>query len=515
MTRPEALYARAQARHGPLRLSTQLFQAIGALPDTFKSFAFGTFLLFYYNQVLGLSALKASWAISAALIIDAAIDPIVGSFSDNLRTRLGRRHPLMYASAVPLSLGLLLAFVPPSGWTGGPLTIWLFATVVLTNISMSLFIVPWTALYAEFSDDYAERTAIVTWRYAIGALGGVLAFYLTYKYVFPNSAAFRVGQLNPHGYHLFGPVVAMAVLVSVIVTTHLTRREVPYLLQPIATTPRFGLMRVLRELGSTLKNREFLILFTGAFITAGVSGTSDTLSIYLQTYFWGLTSAQLQWFGIAIAGAVLGFATVGPLERLIDKRPLLMVCFGLLVFDYVGMILLRLAHVLPANGDPRLLIILVSNETVRNWLGTLLGIMFASMIADTLDLQELRTGRRQEGIFAAALAFSGKATGGVGALVAGFLLERVIRWPSSVNLSHLDPALVVRLGVVGGVLTPIFFVIPLLLGFSYRITRASHAKVRAQLAELRAAHGGPPKGEADELANEMAVLSPSHLRAEP
>lgn len=515
MTRPEALYARAQARSGPLTRSTQLFQAIGALPDTFKSFAFGTFLLFYYNQVLGLSALKASWAISAALIIDAAIDPIVGSFSDSLKTRLGRRHPLMYASAVPLSLGLLLVFTPPSSLAGAGLLAWLFATVVLTNVSLSFFVVPWTALYAEFSDDYAERTAIVTWRYAIGALGGVLAFFLTYKFIFPNTAAFRVGQLNPHGYHLFGPVLGLAVLASIILTTHLTRREIPHLLQPIAATPRFGLMRVLRELGSSLRNREFLILFTGAFITAGISGTSDTLSIYLQTYFWGLTSAQLQWFGLAIAGAVLAFLTVGPLERLLDKKPLLMVCMGLLTLDYVAMIFLRLAGVLPANGHRSLLIILVTNETVRAWLQTLLGIMFASMIADTLDLQELRTGRRQEGIFAAALAFSGKATGGVGALIAGFLLESIIRWPAHADPGRLEPHMVVKLGVVGGVLAPLLFVLPLSLGFAYRITRASHAKVRAELDVRRAAHAAPAPGGLDDLALEMAVVPPSHLRSEP
>jgi Na+/melibiose symporter-like transporter len=508
----EPLYSRASPRTGRLKLSTQLFQAIGALPDTFKSFAFGTFLLFYYNQVLGLSALKASWAISAALIIDAAIDPMVGSFSDNLRTRLGRRHPLMYASAIPLSLGLLLSFVPPQGLSGAPLTAWLFGAVVLTNISMSLFIVPWTALYAEFSDDYAERTAIVTWRYAIGALGGVISFYLTYKFIFPNTPAFRVGQLNPHGYRVFGPVLALAVLASIIVTTHLTRREIPHLLQPVARTPRFRFMRVARELGATLKNREFLILFVGSFVAAGVSGTSDTLSIYLQTFFWGLTSAQLQWFGMAVLGAVVAFLTVGPLERLIDKKPLLMVCFALLIIDYIGMIGLRLSRILPPNGDPRLLLILVTNETVRAWLSTLLGIMFASMLADTLDLQELRTGRRQEGIFAAALAFSGKATGGVGALIAGFLLESVIRWPEKVDARHLDPALVVRLGVMGGVVVPLLYIGPLLLGFAYRVTRKSHAKVRAELDTRRAARVAA--AEPDHLALEMAVLPPSQIVAE-
>src|SRR4029453_19413708 len=97
-------YARAKTRSGLLPLSTKFYQGIGALPDTFKNFAFSTFLLFYYNQVLGIRAMLASVAIMVALTTHALTDPIVGSFSDNLRSRLGRRHPLMYAASLPLGV---------------------------------------------------------------------------------------------------------------------------------------------------------------------------------------------------------------------------------------------------------------------------------------------------------------------------------------------------------------------------------------------------------------------------
>jgi len=73
---------------------------------------FSTFLLFYYNQVLGVRAVLASVAIMVALVVDALTDPMVGSFSDNLRSRLGRRHPLMYAASVPLGVFLYLVFSP-------------------------------------------------------------------------------------------------------------------------------------------------------------------------------------------------------------------------------------------------------------------------------------------------------------------------------------------------------------------------------------------------------------------
>ena len=60
------------------------------------------------------------------------------------------------------------------------------------------------------------------------------------------------------------------------------------------------------------------------------------------------------------------------------------------------------------NGNPNLLYILISNEIVRAAAGTIVRIMFVSMMADTLDKQELETGRRQEGVFSSALSFAGK-----------------------------------------------------------------------------------------------------------
>ncbi|MFM8356815.1 MAG: MFS transporter, partial [Gammaproteobacteria bacterium] len=126
-------YVRARTRVGTLPLSTRLFQGLGALPDTWKNFAFNTFLLFYYNQVLGLTASLASAAIMIALIVDAITDPLVGSWSDSFRSRLGRRHPFMYASALPLGVSLYLAFSPPDGLSETGLFVWLTVFAVLVR----------------------------------------------------------------------------------------------------------------------------------------------------------------------------------------------------------------------------------------------------------------------------------------------------------------------------------------------------------------------------------------------
>ena len=485
MSSSEETYQRARIRVGKVPISTKAFQAVGATTESLKGFAFGTFLLLYYNQILGVSAFKASAAIAVGLIIDAAFDPLIGSFSDGLKTRLGRRHLLMYLSAAPIGLGLYLSFSPPHGLSENLLLAWLFGSVVLTNISMSLFVIPWTALYAEFSDDYAERTTIVTWRYAVGTILTVAFTLAAYSFIFPKTQAYHFGQLNPHAYALFAPVVALATVATILVTTELTRRDIPYLLQPVNKTPRFSLLRVWRDIASTFTNRNFLILFAGALLYAGIDGTTGTLSIYMSTYFWGLSTEQLRWFTLSAAGAFAGFAALGVIGRLFDKKLVLLVSFAALCIDGMGVIGLRLLHLLPPNGSPILLAILVANDTLRSFLGVLLGIMFVSMLADTIDVQELNTGRRQEGIFSAALAFSGKATAGVGAIIAGFMLENMVHWPVHADPRTIDPNIVTRLGLVAGVIVPLLLVIPFTLGTRYSITRAAHTRIREELDRRR------------------------------
>jgi GPH family glycoside/pentoside/hexuronide:cation symporter len=507
----ESLYSRVRTRVGKVPITTKIFQAVGALPEGLKNFGFSTFLLLYYNQILGLGAFKASVAIATALIIDAAMDPLIGSFSDSLKTRLGRRHLLMYVSAIPIGIGLFLVFSPPAGLSEALLLLWLFATVVFTHVSMSLFVVPWTALYAEFSEDYAERTVIVTWRYAIGLTGMLVFTIVTWKLIFHGTPAFKVGQLNPNAYGHFAPVVALCATAAVLVTTHLTRREIPFLLQPVSATPRFSFLRVWRDVASTFSNRDFLVLFLGALTTAAITGTLDALGIYMSTFFWGLTSEKLVWFSLTAVGALLAFLTLSLVERIFDKKALLLATFALLVIDGMGVTGLRLMNILPANGSSTLLVILVCNDTVRAYLGTVLGIMFASMLADTLDVQELATGKRQEGVFAAALSFSGKATAGVGAMVAGFMLQYVIRWPAHANPATIDPHIVIRMGLTAGVLVPALLIVPLMLGAQYRITRAKHMITRQELDRRRAASpAAQPDIDIDGLDLEMAIAPPSH-----
>ena len=479
-----ATYARLKERGGPVPVSTKLYQGTGSWPDTFKNFAFNTFLLFYYSQVLGIPASLASLAMGIALVMDAVSDPVVGSFSDNLRSRLGRRHPLMYAAALPLAFSLWGTFAPPAGLGEVALFCWLLFFTISTRVALTFFLVPWSAMFAEFTDDYVERTTIVTYRYALGWAGGIAFTFLTWSFIFPATEAYPIGQLNPDAYRVFAPVLGLTVGLAVLFTTHMTRREVPYLYQP-GQASRFRFRVVLREVLLALENRNFLRIFMAVLIGAVIAGTAGAFDLYMATYFWGFSGEDLRWLAFAVIGAIAAFGAVYPLQRRYDKRTLLV--GGLVLNMFFGMLFvsLRLLDVLPANGEPLLLVLYLVNATVRVAIGTVLGIAFVSMLADTLDDQELDTGRRQEGVFSSAISFSAKATAGFGIVIGGFILDYVIRFPRGEEPSRIAQETIVYLGVVDGLVMPLLGAIPIYLVAKYTLTRERHAEIRREIDARR------------------------------
>ena len=479
-------YASAQQRQGQVPIAVKVFQGIGAIPNSLKNFAFASFLLLYYDRVLGMPAAWASGALFIALLIDAVSDPMVGSWSDNFRSKLGRRHTFMFASVVPLGLAIFALFSPPQGLSDVGLFGWLLTFTIATRVSMTFFEVPWNALFAEFSADYAERSVIVSYRVLIGVIGNVSFVFLIYTFVFSSSAAYPVGQLNPDSYPLFAMVLGICVAVPALATTLLTRNQVPFLLQPQETS-RFSLRGSLAEVRLALGNRQFRVLFLSVLFSFVLGGTNAAFEIYMRTYFWGLTSEGLRWFALGTLGALLVLGVVPWLQRRFDKKRILVGALFLLVFDGVVLVSLRFLDVLPANGEPLLLWLLVGNAIFRAGLGALVLIMFTSMLADLLDAQELHTGRRQEGVFMSSISFSTKATSGVGLLIAGLLLENVIGFPEGgAAAAMVSDASVIRLGVIDSIILPMFYVFPFVfLARGYRLTRESHEEVQRQLKLVR------------------------------
>ena len=100
----------------PLSRSVLGWYSVGAFPGGVGLLA-GTFIVFYYNQVLGVPGSTVGLAIMAASVFDAITDPIAGAISDRTRSRFGRRHPYMLMCAIPLGIVFYL-HLGPACWLG-------------------------------------------------------------------------------------------------------------------------------------------------------------------------------------------------------------------------------------------------------------------------------------------------------------------------------------------------------------------------------------------------------------
>jgi GPH family glycoside/pentoside/hexuronide:cation symporter len=466
--------------------STKTAFGVGQVAEGVKNAAFNYFLLFYYNQVLGLSGTGAGLALFVATLFDAVTDPMAGSLSDRLRHRWGRRHPFMYASALPLGLSFALLFQPPEGLGQSGLFLWLTAFAVLVRGSMTLYHVPHMALGAELSEDYGERTTIVAFRTGFGLLGIAATVAAAWLYFFRATPAFESGQLDPAVYPAFGIAFGALMALTVLASAWGTHDRIPHLPQPAESQGRLDVRAFVRDYAGALANDSFRPFFIGIVVFFVMRGIQEVLSVHMSTYFWQLRPDQIAVLSLsAFPGFIVGVPFWTFVARYLDKRPSFL-C-GVATFSAMIVLppLLKIAGLWPPHGSPFYLALLAIATGLASF-GAAAGIVMAgSMMADVADEHELSSGRRQEGIFFGALAFAGKSTSGLGGLIAGVGLDR-IGFPVGAEPGTVDPTTVTALGVFYGPGIAIIAIVALVFLSRYRIDRARHRAIMAALLRQRA-----------------------------
>lgn len=477
---PPMQFQRQQRRLGKVPFWTKFAQGFSALPGQHKDWAFSTLLLLYYSQILGLSASLASLALAISLVFDAVSDPMVGAYSDSVRSRLGRRHGLMLASIAPTCISMFALFSPPEGLQGFALASWMLICSISVRVSFTFFAVPWGAIAAELSEDYAERTTIIAYRMLIGGLGGVLFIFFIYS-IFPSNAEYENGLFNPQGYANFAWTISGLMALWMTVSTLATLDQIKFLPQPgnAVQAPSFDDMK--RRVGAALTNLNFRILFVATLIAAAVVGTGQVFDTYMNTFFWGFGTEQLKWMSLSFLGMALSILTVGPLQQRFEKRDIMLAAVTGLTILQILKVTLRFSGWLPENGDPLLLPILVAHACLMVYGYFLFLMMFASMMADVADQQELTNGLRQEGIFSGGISFSGKVTTGVGLVLGGLLLEWVIVFPVGMQPGEVGRDVLTRMAVIDGIVLPALNLVPFVLLLRYELSRAVVADIQLKL----------------------------------
>jgi Na+/melibiose symporter-like transporter len=455
---------------------------LGSFAEGIKSGAFSYFLLFYYNQALGLSGSLAGAALAIALVVDAVTDPLVGSLSDRHRSRWGRRHPFMYGSAVPFALMFYLTFVPPEGLGQTGLFLWLLCFAVATRAALTFYSVPHMTLGAELTPDYDERTTLAAVRSFLSITGGVSVIMAGFAIFFGDD-----GQLDPANYPGFAMTAAIAMVVTILLSGIGTHSYIPRLPKAPEEHVPFSLGRLLLELRRAASLRPFRFILSSMIANAAVMGLLATLATYILTFFWRLEGVTLGvQLSTGMGGGVFGAVIASPIAaRMGSKRNAKIL--GMLWFAFFTSLMVnaRLLGWAPANGDPLLLPLLLAASFIGGLGMGLTSVLGGAMIADVTDEHERVHGNRQEGIYYSAISFVGKATSGLGTLLAGAAIDLVGLDPNA-DPGAVPSAVIDALGIVYGPFVLVLILLPIGLLWGYDIDRERHEQIRREIAEAKA-----------------------------
>ncbi len=472
-----------------LSVPTMLSFGAGEAAGAFKNMAWGVLLLFFYQQIVGVEAWLVGLAIAIAVVMDAITDPLIGTWSDRIRTRWGRRHPMLLVAAAPLAISFVLLFNPPAGMTDLQGFAWLAVFGVLVRASYTFYNIPHLALGAEMADDYDQRSTLFAYSAFVGAMSVAVAYGLITGYYFPTvEGVYDPGFLNPEGYPLMSVTFASVMVVAILVCVAGTRGEIPHLRADQERAP-VQFFTLFNEIWEVLKNASFRAVFLGLLLGSLVGGVEAAFTPFMGIHFWGLTTEDL--FYLAYVGLFafpVSFALIPALTRLLDKRLAVMAPLACWITAVNAPICMRLADVswFPENGSPWVLAIFLAASTVGALAAPIIGATANSMLADVADEHELDTGIRREGVLYSVRAFSAKATAAFGTLFGGILLS-IIEFPEEATRGDVPPETVWNLGLIAGPATSIFSLAALGFYLRYRINRRRHEEIVVALQARRAA----------------------------
>ena len=396
-----------------------------------KNVIFGTWVLLYYNQVLGLEPYLASIALGVSLFFDAISDPLVGVWSDRFKSKLGRRHPFIYASIFPLAFCIWLLFVPPSSYDQTYLFLKLLTLTVCIRLAITFFETPRAALGPELTKDYDRRNTLNAMGLFFGYGGAILIGYVMLEFFLPETSEYMGSRayLNPEGYEKLAYFAGFLTLLLGFVAASSTHKHINDL-HVVSDNLNVDIKKVFREVIETLSNKSWLMIFFGGCLYALFLGLNTGVGNYISIYFWEWTPSDISVFPLAggvsaIIGAIIAVAISQGREK---KNIALFALSATVLISYIPFVLRLIdplfeVQTFPSNGSNALWWIMISHQCVTDVLSVMGWVILISMVFDVVEDSQKKTGRRDEGLFLAGPGLFQKVFSGLGVFILGFVLQ--------------------------------------------------------------------------------------------
>ena len=432
-----------------------------SLGDTASHFVWdmvGFWLLFFYTDIYGISAAAAGTIMLIARFWDMAIDPLIGVISDRTTTRWGKFRPYILFGAIPYAILAILTFTTPNFGEVGKI-IYAGATYVLLMTAYSFINLPYSALGAVMTDDTYERAGLNSYRFIAGFAGQFIV----------TGLALTLSEYFGHGnkaqgfqYTLF--LFAVLSLIFFFITFKTTKERV----KPSKAQQN----SLVEDLKNLFKNPAWVILAIVGIVSFVMFAMQNAAIAYYFKYYLGKENNVQLFNVIGTVALIVALPFSKPLAKRFGNKNVFM---GSSIVSGIFFILIYLP------GVNNLTTIYIFNIIAKMAYAPAVPLLW-TMIADSADYGEWKTGRRATGLYFSAAVFAQKAGWGIGAAIAGWILTISQFVP---NVTQSDTA-ITGIKLLVSVIPGILYMSCAIFMFFYKIDAITTDMMKKELEVRRA-----------------------------
>ena len=419
----------------------------------------GLYLLYFYTDVVGISPILAGWIYALGIGWDAITDPFMGYLAERTKTKMGSYRPFIYYGSIPLALSFVLLFwVPPFEGTV------LFSFLILVNLihrsCFTIVSVPYSSLTARITNDSNERTKLTTARMISASFGTLSMSALAFPLI-----AYFGGANEAFGFLWLAIISGLIAIALLSVTVYSVREKV----DEIVTSNLPNFVSITKTVAT---NYPFWIVF-GCILILGSTGVMFNKNlIYFVKYGLELHEYQGLILGVSSGASFLSLPFWAYLALKIGKRETWLIS---MTIAFIGLLLFFYYPIASLNE----LLILLALIGVGNGAG---GVLFWSMLPDTVEYGEWKSGIRTESSLYGFMTFAQKSSIAVAALILGFLLSGIGFEPNQIQSEETISGMKFMMSWI-----PICgIIISLVLMYFYPISTKFHGELLQRIIERNA-----------------------------
>ncbi|KST65426.1 MFS transporter [Mastigocoleus testarum] len=457
-----------------LNLKTKLAYGVGELGGAIPNNILVFYVLFFLTNVAGLNSSLAGGVLLVAKAWDAVNDPLIGWLSDRTRSRLGRRYPWMLVGAIPLGLFFFLQWVVPPISNQWLLFSYYTVVAILFYASISSVLVPFSSLAAEITRSYDERTSLVTVKSTFWIGGSIFVLALA-QVIFARVEA-------PASYLILGACCGFLATLSVYLSVFGTYERYKIMQGQRRQVEEPEKIPVLKQIKIALSNKPFLYVI-GIYLCSwlGVQVTAAILPYFVIDWM-GLSKSHFSQMALTVqVSSLLAMFFWGAIAQRVGKKAIYCMGIPLTICAQAGLFFIQPGQVSLMYVLAVLAGVGLSTAYIVPW----------SMLPDVVDLDELNTGQRREGIFYGFVVQFQK----LGLAAALFLVGRILDWAGLIPAvaSEAPPnqpnSVLWAIRLIIGPIPTLILIVGLVLAYFYPITRSKHEEILLKLKERRDGQG--------------------------